>query len=307
MHFNRSSKSRPTTTIRGLMAGVIVLSAAFAGGVSATMAQEQAADPAEVIGTLNGKPITRLDLDMTLNDLGDQLGQVPPEGRDVAALTALIDIRSLAGKAEEAGMDESDEFQKRLAFLRERALHNAYFQQEVLGSISDEDVRARYDKEVAATPPENEVRARHILLESEDAARKVIADLDGGADFETLAKENSTGPSAPNGGDLGYFTRGRMVPEFEEAAFSLDVGSYTKEPVQTQFGWHVIKVEDKRAVQPPAFEEVADQIRAVLMRERYFGMLADLRDKADIEIADPELREAYEQAIAEQKQQQQQQ
>lgn len=258
-------------------------------------AQEEA--PA-VIGTMNGEPITDRDLDMTFTDLQDQLGQVPAEGRRAAALSALVDIRSLAAKAEAAGLDETEEFKSRLAFLRQRALHNAYFREEVVDKISEEDVRARYDKEVAATPPQNEVRARHILLESEEDAKAVIADLDGGAEFEALAKEKSTGPTGPNGGDLGYFTRGRMVPEFEEAAFALDVGGYTSEPVQTQFGWHVIKLEDKRQVQPPSFAEVEGQIRAVLLRERYFDLLKQLRAEARVEITDPELKEAYEKAGA---------
>ncbi|QKV20217.1 peptidylprolyl isomerase [Oricola thermophila] len=254
----------------------------------------------KVVGTLNGAPITERDLAMTLGDLQDQFGQVPPEDRRAAALAALIDIRALAAKAEAAGLDKTEEFIDRLAFLRERALHNAYFRDEVVNKITDEDVRARYDKEVAATPPQNEVHARHILLETEDEAKAVIEELDNGGDFEALAKEHSTGPTGPNGGDLGYFTRGRMVPEFEEAAFALDVGAHTTEPVQTQFGWHVIKVEDKRQVQPPAFSEVENQIRSVLLRERYFEVLSELREAAEIEITDPDLKEAYERAQASQ-------
>jgi len=294
MQLFRSFNLLSAASLRGAVAGLAVTSLAIAGSLSAALAQDQN----EVLATLNGKPITRQDLDMTLNDLQDQLGQVPAEGRDAAALTALIDIRSLANRAEEAGLDETDDFKSRLEFLRQRALHNAYFKEEVLDKITDEQVRARYDKEVAATPPENEVHARHILVDSEEEAKAIIAELDKGSDFETLAKEKSTGPSGPAGGDLGYFARGRMVPEFEEAAFALDVGAYTKEPVKTQFGWHVIKVEDKRAVQPPAFTEVQDQIRSVLLRERYFDLLNSLRDEAKVEINDPALKEAYDKAMS---------
>lgn len=293
MQFFRSSNLLFAKRSRGLLAGLIVVSSAFTGTALTASAQEKS----EVIGTLNDVPITRQDLEMTFTDLQDQLGQVPPEGRDAAALTALIDIRSLARKAEEAGLAETEEFKNRLGFLRQRALHNAYFKAEVLDKITDEAVRARYDKEVAATPPENEVRARHILLASEEEAKNVIAELDSGADFETLAKERSTGPSGPAGGDLGYFTRGRMVPEFEEAAFALDVGAYTAAPVQTQFGWHVIKLEDKRSVQPPSFAEVENQIHSVLMRERYFEVLNELRAQAEVEITDPDLKEAYDKAM----------
>jgi peptidyl-prolyl cis-trans isomerase C len=252
------------------------------------------------VGTLYGQPITELELGMAAADLQEQLGQLPEDGRRAAALTALIDIRSLARKAEEVGLDESADFKSRLEFLRQRALHNAYFRQEVIEKVGEEDVRARYDREVAATPPENEVSARHILLETEEDAKAVIEELQGGADFAELAMEKSTGPSAPGGGDLGYFTRGRMVPDFEEAAFALDVGGFTAEPVQTQFGWHVIKVEDKRQVQPPAFAEVQDQIRSVLLRERYFEVLQELRADADLEITDPALKEAYDKATEQQ-------
>jgi len=284
----------PPSRIGRTLASLVLALSVSAGAAGFVSAQETS----EVVGTMDGKPITRQDLDLTLTDLQDQLGQVPPEGRDAAALTALIDIRALAEKAEEAGLDETEDFRSRLEFMRQRALHNAYFRTEVLDKITDEDVRARYDKEIAATSPENEVRARHILLASQEEAKAVIAELDNGADFDTLAKEKSTGPSGPNGGDLGYFARGSMVPEFEEAAFALEVGKYTEEPVQTQFGWHVIKVEDKRAAQPPAFAQVEGQIRSVLVRERYFELLTELRGQADVEISDPALKAAYDQATS---------
>lgn len=290
----RSSSRLSAMSARGLAAGVIMACAVVAGVPQTVFAQ----DGDEVLGTVNGQAITRQDLDLTLNDLKDQLGQMPAEQRDGAALTALIDIRALAQKAEEAGLDETEDFKREMVFLRQRALHNAYFVKEVLGKITEDEIRARYDKEIAATPAENEVHARHILLETEDEAKAVIAELDGGADFETLAKEKSTGPSSSSGGDLGYFTRGRMVPEFEEAAFALDVGAYTKEPVKTQFGWHVIKLEDKRAVQPPAFAEVKNQIQSILLQERYFETLGKLREEAEIEITDPALKQAYENATA---------
>jgi peptidyl-prolyl cis-trans isomerase C len=130
--------------------------------------------------------------------------------------------------------------------------------------MSASDIKARYDKEVAATPPEEEISARHILVETEEEAKALITELDAGKDFAELAKEKSTGPSAGQGGDLGFFTKGRMVPEFEAAAFEITPGEYGKEPVKTQFGWHVIKVEERRETAPPAFEEVADQVRQLV-------------------------------------------
>ncbi|MEM8540820.1 MAG: peptidylprolyl isomerase [Pseudomonadota bacterium] len=257
-----------------------------------------AQDEDKIIGSIGGTPISTSDLDVVVGELGDQLGQVPQEQKRIAAMMALIDIKLLAKKAEEENFGDDDAFKKRIEFLRERALHNAIFEKDVVNAVTDEQVRARYDKEIAATPAENELKASHILVETEEEAKAIIEALDGGADFAELAKEKSTGPSGPNGGDLGYFTKGRMVPEFETAVFALDVGSYTKEPVKTQFGYHVIMSDDLRPIQPPAFEQVEEQIRSVVLREQYFNLLQSLRKEADIQIDDPDFQEAYEAAIS---------
>lgn len=263
-----------------------------------TATVSNAQDDNKIIGTIGGAPISTSDLDVVVGELGDQLGQVPQDQKRIAAMMALIDIKLLAKKAEEESIGEDEAFMKRIAFLRERALHNAIFEQDVVNAITEEDVRARYDQEIAATPAENELKASHILVETEEEAVAIIAELDGGADFGELAKEKSTGPSGPNGGDLGYFTKGRMVPEFEAAVFALDVGSYTKEPVKTQFGYHVIKSDDLRPVQPPPFEQVQPQIRDVVLREKYFNLLQSLREEADVNIEDPTFKQAYDAAIA---------
>lgn len=283
-------------------APLLAILAALIPLTGSALAQDAAPrpDPDAVIGTVNGKPVTNRDIGFALGDLQDQLGQVPPDQQRFAALMALIDIRLLASNAENEGVAETEAFQQRLAFLRDRALHNSYFRQQVVEAITDEDVRARYDMEISATPAENEVRARHILVETEDEARAIIDELDGGAEFEALAQERSTGPSGPRGGDLGYFQRGQMVGPFEEAAFALDPGAHSADPVQTQFGWHVIKVEDRRPVQPPAFEAIAPQIRSLLLQERYFAMLSELRDAGTVEITDPGLKAAYDAAVASQ-------
>lgn len=249
-----------------------------------------------VIATIGGVEIFESELGYALSDLGAQFGQLPPEQQRVAALSALVDIKLLAGRAEEAGLGDSEDFQRRMDFLRDRALHNAYFQEEVLGGITEEELRARYEEEIAAAPPVEEVNARHILVETEEEAQSIIEELDGGADFAALAEEHSTDGSAANGGDLGYFQRGQMVPAFEEAAFALEEGAYTAEPVESQFGWHVIKLEDKREAEPPAFEEISQQLRQIVMRERYLEVLESARDAAELEITDPALSEAYEAA-----------
>ena len=151
-------------------------------------------------------------------------------------------------------------------------------------------------------PPQNEVRARHILVKTKEEAEAIIKQLDGGASFEDVAKAKSTDGSAAQGGDLGYFSAGQMVPEFEKAAMALDVGKYTKEPVQTQFGFHVIKLEDKRVQQPPAFDQVKDQVKSILIRERYVELVKKERADLKIQYTDPETEKAMKAATDAQEQ-----
>lgn len=273
------------------------LSAARVGAVAALMAFCAPAALAQgeaVVATIDGEPVTEADLSIAMTDLSEQFAQLPDDQRRAAALSAIIEIRLLAAEAQKAGLAEGDEFARRMTLLRQRALHSAYIDSQVAATVTDEAVRARYDKQVAETPPVNEIRARHIIVETEDEAKAIIAELEAGGDFEAIAREKSRDGAAAQGGDLGYFTEGRMVPEFEQAAFAMNVGDHSKEPVQTQFGWHVIKVEDKRVQQPPAFEQVAEQFRALLLRESYFARVTELRAAAAVEIADPALKAALE-------------
>jgi len=256
--------------------------------------QGHAADEADpVVATVAGVEIRASELTLAEGDLDPQFARLPDEQRRVAALAAVIDIKTLARKAEAEKLDQTEDFKKLMAFQRDRALHNAIFKSTVVDPVSDADLKARYEKEIAATPAEEEISARHILLKSEEEAKAVIAELDAGKDFSELAKEKSTGPSAAQGGDLGFFTKGRMVPEFEAVAFTLKAGEYAKEPVKTQFGWHVIKVEERRETAPPAFEEVADQVRQVVMRERYGELIKAARSEIKIDVLDPDLKAAY--------------
>jgi peptidyl-prolyl cis-trans isomerase C len=253
------------------------------------------ADEAKIVATVDGATITEADLTLTLRDLAPQFERIPEEARRPAALQALIEIKLMAAKAKADGLDQSEDYKRQAAFLTERVLHQEAIDKIVQSSITEEDVRKRYDEEIAARPAENEVNARHILVKTVEEATKLIAELDGGADFKTLADNNTTDPSGKGkGGDLGWFGPGMMVPEFDKAAFETAPGSYTKTPVETQFGFHVIKVEDKRVKQPPAFEEVKDQIRAIVLRERYTKAVTELRTAAKVEITDEALKKALE-------------
>ena len=269
----------------GLAAGNLLLPAGIA------TAQED-----KVIATVNGKNITEAELTLAESDLDPQFSRLPPEQRRAAALSAVIEICLLSAQAEANGLDKQPDFERRMNFLRQRALHSALVEADVASKVTDDQIRARYDKEIAATPPSNEVHARHILVKTKEEADAIIKQLDGGAKFEDLANQHTTDPSGKtSGGDLGYFGPGQMVPEFEKAAFALEVGAYTKQPVQSQFGFHVIKVEDKRAQQPPAFDQVKEQFRSMVLREKYFALVKSLRDAAKVEVSDPALKTAVEQ------------
>lgn len=256
----------------------------------------QVSDPAAVLATINGVEVTQGEVDQASGDLDPQFSRLPDEQRRLAALAALVDIKVLAAAAQAEKLDQSEEFKQRMEFLRDRALHNEYFKSAIVDKITDDEVRARYEKEIAALPAKTEVRARHMLVKTKEEAEALIAKLDKGEKFEDLAKENSTDGSAAQGGDLGYFGEGQMVPEFEKAAFALEVGQYTKEPVQSQFGFHVIQVEDKRQQEPPSLEQVQDQIRSILIRESYIDMVKKLRDTAKIEYTDANIAKAMKEA-----------
>ncbi|KAB0536863.1 peptidylprolyl isomerase [Pseudochrobactrum algeriensis] len=286
-----------------LAAGLLLTTAAGSAYAQGTAAKTETAakpaekaDPNKVLATVNGVKLTQGEVDQASSDLDPQFSRLPDDQRRLAALAALVDIKVLAAAAKTEKLDDSADFKQRIEFLKDRALHNEYFQTAIVDKISDADVRARYDKEIAAMPAKNEVRARHILVKTEDEAKAIIKKLEGGAKFEDLAKESSTDGSAAQGGDLGYFGEGMMVPEFEKAAFALEVGSYTKEPVKSQFGYHIIKLEDKRQQQPPAFDEVKDQVRSIVIREKYIEMVKKLRDGSKITYEDEAVAKAMKEA-----------
>ncbi|WP_417711903.1 peptidylprolyl isomerase [Roseibium aggregatum] len=253
-----------------------------------------AAEPDDVVAKVGDTEITEADLAFAAQDLGKELQRFPPAQWRKLLLDVMVDMELMAHAAREEGLDKDPDFQRQLDFLKLRALRNAYLAQKIDGEVTDEEVQAAYDKEFADFEGAEEINARHILVKDKAEAEAIIAELDGGADFAELAREKSTGPSGPNGGSLGYFAKGQMVPPFEAAAFALEPGTYTKEPVETQFGWHVIKLEDKRRQEKPAFEEVANGLRQQLMRERYDARMAELKDQVAVEIVDESLAKAEE-------------
>lgn len=256
--------------------------------------QVLAQDADAVVAKVGKLEITQSELDLAIANLDPQLAQLPDEQKKIAALSGAIDVKLLAGNADGEGLKDDAEFKKRMAFIADRELHNIYFKKHVVDAVTEDEVKARYEKEIAALPKQVEVNARHILVKTEEEAKAIIADLDAGKDFIELAKAKSTDPNKSEGGDLGYFTKGRMVPEFEEAAFAMEKGSYSKTPVKTQFGFHVIKVEDKRDAAPPAYETVAQQVRQLVMRDKYLAIIEKAKAEQKVEILDEALRKGYE-------------
>lgn len=276
----------------------LLVTAAIAATISfqsVAFAQED-----KVVAKVGKLEIHQSELDLAIQNLDPQLAQLPDDQKQVAALSGAIDIKLLASGALAEGVDKTEDFKKRMSYIGDRELHNAYFRKHVVDATTDAEVKARYDKEIAALPKQQEVKAAHILVKTEDEAKAIIAKLDKGEDFAKLAKENSQDSNKDDGGDLGWFGPGRMVPEFEQAAFGLDKGQYTKTPVKTQFGFHVIKLEDKRIAPPPAFEQVEPQVRQLVMRDKYVALIEKAKADQKIEIMDETLKKGYDEASKEQ-------
>lgn len=242
------------------------------------------AKPDDVVATVNGVELTEQTLSLAASAFGGQLQQIPEAQRRKALINVIVDMTILAEAAKAAELDKTEDFRARFDFLKTRTLHDEYLAQKIAATVSDADVQAQYDADVKNLPTPQETRARHILVKTKEEADVIVDELNDGADFIELARTKSTGPSGPNGGDLGYFTKDRMVKPFADAAFLMEPGSHSKEPVQSQFGWHVIKVEDRRNKPKPSFEEMSPRIRDNLVRQKFTKAIADLKAKSVIEI-----------------------
>jgi peptidyl-prolyl cis-trans isomerase C len=264
------------TTLVALGIGVLAL--------SLPVQAQEAAPEDPVVAIVDGTEVHRSDVEAVARALPEQFRQVPLPQIYGMLLDRAIDFRLLANAAEEQDLAADPDVQAALAKARADVLRDVYIRGKIEEGTTDARLRERYDalKDDEGFA-EEEVHARHILVGSEDEAKKIIADLEGGADFAALAGEHSVDPSArTNGGDLGFFRRGQMVPEFAEAAFALEPGKRTTEPVQTQFGWHVIEVVERRTG-TPSFEETEPRLRQEVAREIVTALVADLRDGAEIE------------------------
>jgi peptidyl-prolyl cis-trans isomerase C len=222
---------------------------------------------------------------MAEEELAPSLAQMDPATKKDNVLSFLIDLKIVAKAAEEKKIENTDDFKRRLTFTRGRLLMDSLLAAEGKAATTDDAMKKVYEEASKQITGEQEVHARHILVESEDEAKAVKAELDKGADFAELAKKKSKDPGASDGGDLGFFTKDQMVPEFSAVAFTLDPGKIS-DPVKSQFGWHIIKVEEKRNRQAPAFDQVKGQIETYVTRKAQADYVAKLREAANVERMD---------------------
>ena len=261
---------------------IVALALVFLSGPDA-VAQNQISEG--TVATVDGIAITYNDVSLVEDELMAVYGQLPEEQRFQTLVGYMVNRILASEAAKKAGLENDADVAKIKAFMERKALQDVYIAKMLMDRVREEDVTAYYDKEIKNGPVEEEVRARHILLDNREAADAVVADLENGTDFAALAKERSKGPSGPSGGDLGYFSKQSMVPAFSDAAFKLAAGE-TSPPVQTQFGWHVIRVEDRRKRPVPPFDQVRDQIYQLLISEAQRDIYDEMRAKASVDLVD---------------------
>lgn len=250
----------------------------------------RAADADPVVAKVGGAQIHLSDIQAAAQQLPPQYRSMPVQMLYPQLLDQLIGRQALVIAARKAGLDKDPQVSHDMARAAEEALQTAYLRREIGPKITDAALHARYDQDIAGKPGEPEIHARHILVDNEDEAKAIIAQIKGGADFAAVAKEKSTdhGSADSNGGDLGWFKKGEMVPEFADAAFSLKPGQLDETPVKTQFGWHVIQVLETRTAPPPSFEEAQEGLRNDLVNDEVKKLLASARSGLKIETFNPD-------------------
>jgi peptidyl-prolyl cis-trans isomerase C len=242
------------------------------------------------VAKVNGKTITEADMQLAEAEIGNELGSIPPNARRRVILEYILENALVAEAAEAANLGKGQAFDDRMQYWRRRALREYYFEAELKKSVSDADAKKFYDQQVGSAKPQEEVRARHILVDNQGLAKELREKVVKGEDFVALAKQHSKDPgSKDEGGDLGYFGRGQMVPVFEETAFALKPGEVSA-PVQSQFGWHIVKLEDRRQRGAPPFDSIKERLVASMIHRKAQEVAADLRGKAQLEYIDTEIK-----------------
>jgi len=269
-----------------LRTSALGLCLALTFAISAPRADTAPATP-KVLAKVNGVPVTSEDVKVALEDLGPNL---PPQlkggAREAYVLDYLIDAQLVAQKAEADKLDKGPDFAAKLGYLREKVLMEGVLGEIAKTAVTDAALKSTYDEAAKLQKPEEEVRARHILVATDADAQAALKRIKAGEDFGKVAKEVSKDPGS-EGGELGWFTKDRMVPEFADAAFKLKVGEIS-EPVKSQFGWHIIEVEEKREKTFPPFDQVKDQVAHYIVQKAQAELVQNLRKDAKIEKTEPE-------------------
>ena len=244
------------------------------------------ADP--VVARVGGDEIRASELSEAAQSLPEEMRGMPPTVLYPILLDQLVDRRVVVLAARKQGLESDPTVQRMVARATDTALQNALLTREIAPTLTEDAIQTRYNRDVAGKSGEAEIRARHILVAEEDAAKKAIAELKAGADFAELAKKSSTDPGAQTGGDLGFFKKADMLPEFSDAAFALKPGETTQAPIKTRFGWHVIKVEETRVAPAPSLEQVRNEIRQTLIQEGVSRVLTAAKTGLPIEKFNPD-------------------
>ena len=274
----------------GLFAAMLVSAWIGAPGWSQAWAQASAqaqqAQSDKVVAKVAGVEIRESDLAMAEEDMGQQVQQLEGAAKRDALVAYVADVIIAAKAAEAKKVTDQREFKGRIAFIRNKLAMEMLLVQEGKAAVTDAAMKKVYDEAVKQQGNEQEVRARHILVPTEAEAKSILVEIKKGTDFAEMAKQKSKDPgAAAEGGDLGYFTKDQMVPEFAEQAFKMNKGDVS-DPVKSQFGWHIIKLEDKRSKPAPAFEQVKDQVEQFVTRRAQAEYITKLREGAKVERLD---------------------
>lgn len=271
----------------------ITLSAALLAGT----ALAQAVDFDKVLATVNGQSITEADLSFAAEDLAADLQSIPAAERRAFLLTVMIDMKVMAQAARTEGLGDNDMFKRRLAYLEDRTLRRSFFSDVIEADVTQEKMQTLYDEVIADFEPSTEVHARHILVATEEEAKTILAEIEAGKSFEDAAAEYSLDGSKASGGDLGFFGKGMMVPPFEEAAYALKTGE-TSAPVESQFGWHIIKVEETRESTAPTLEQLLPQLAQQVLFNNFEEKVGALKEATEVDIKDADLKAQIDAAVA---------
>ena len=251
-----------------------------------TRATELKSDP--VVALVNNFKFYKSDIERARKQLLPEAQEYSKAAVYQYLLKNLIDTHLVVAAARKEGLGKRSKIVKQLRRNEDRILHQAYLDERIAETLSDKQLKERYQTYLKSSLATEEIRASHILVQTREQAIEVIRQLNKGADFANLAKNISTGPSRKQGGDLGYFTRERMVPSFSKAAFATSLGEFTPEPIKTQFGWHIIKVEDKRILKPKSFDQVKMQLRKKMIKDLVDSIVSKLRKSAKVETFSPD-------------------